>query len=389
MQVPWQGMFEYGAVVVDRSIIVLQGSHACAQLQANPGSSDAWRSDDLGQTWRCIPMACEARSCVVAGAVGGRVLLLCGWGQWGGPLRDVWKSDDRGDKWQRLRDGPFAPRAGAAVATIDESIFLLGGWSGQTNLNDVWRSDDRGETWQGLPNAPWPPRHTFAALGHRGSIFILGGWQNGWQGGRPLPDVWRLEDSGQTWSQLAAPPWGARRGLAAVSLGESCLLVLGGGGNIVQWARPAGDPACEPGAFADAWRSEDAGETWQPLPQPPWPARSEHRALAVGADLVLLLGGAGQGQEMLRDAWWYSGNAELWTESPPAAVFTLLDAVPSAASPDEVIKTFGTLAGQTFEIQESSGASLAETASRIRELRGVDHVQIVTPDGKMLEDEAL
>jgi hypothetical protein len=136
----------------------------------------------------------------------------------GGPQRiyfnDVWRSTD-GAEWELVTDdAPWEPRAGAVVVAKDDAMYLLGGEDGFTctplpdceppYFNDVWRSTD-GADWELVTeNAGWSPRpgHQCAVVDDQ--FVCFGGFgliEN------PV-DVWVSED-GETWSELADPPWQA------------------------------------------------------------------------------------------------------------------------------------------------------------------------------------
>ena len=78
-------------------------------------------------------------------------------------------------------------------------------------LGDCWVSRDLGATWEQISHpalgAEWPRRADCAALCHggSGSMLILGGLNSSGTSrsmGRALADVWRSDNTGQSWGKL-------------------------------------------------------------------------------------------------------------------------------------------------------------------------------------------
>mmetsp|Transcript_22919 Transcript_22919/g.73700 ORF Transcript_22919/g.73700 Transcript_22919/m.73700 type:complete len:391 (-) Transcript_22919:27-1199(-) len=132
-------------------------------------------------------------------------------------------------KFNRLSVRVQAQFLGALLVATG-AIFVAGGYDGQKPLNDVWASADGGKSWTRLcRRAPWSPRKGHALLSTDRSLILAGG-----QGGTSsFGDCWTSDD-GASWSLLCldAPP----RHLHAAVLqaerperdGRRNVLVLGG-----------------------------------------------------------------------------------------------------------------------------------------------------------------
>ena len=82
------------------------------------------------------------------------------------------------------------------------------------------------------------------------------------------------------WEQVAdGAPWGGRAGLRVVELDDALFLL---GGRTPRQSTIPGDSEI----WADVWRSDDLGLTWDPIATgesgPPWPARAYFQAVTQG-----------------------------------------------------------------------------------------------------------
>jgi len=194
---------------------------------------DVWRLDDQEGGWRLATAApgwCGRTHHALAVEAGGSLVLLGGFSEEAGYLNDAWTSKD-GVSWERVaKAAGWSKRAVHGACTKEGAIFVAGGYDGQKPLNDVWASADGGKSWTRLcRRAPWSPRKGHALLSTDRSLILAGG-----QGGTSsFGDCWTSDD-GASWSLLCldAPP----RHLHAAVLqaerperdGRRNVLVLGG-----------------------------------------------------------------------------------------------------------------------------------------------------------------
>jgi len=211
-------------------------------------------------------------------------------------------------RWRQLPEPAWSPRAASAMACLSEGrILLLGGYDGKRPLREVWCSDNAGADWKQLPNPPWGARlraATTALLPERGKLMLAGGEE---EGGRVLRDVWTSTTAGESWQQLPTPAWPARSGAAIVQTQDGHVLLLGG------WS---GDRH-----LCDVWRWQvgmehdqaAAGSGWQLLPEPGWCARENASAVCLPGGSIVILGGYSAEGEELRDTWISSDIGTTWS----------------------------------------------------------------------------
>ena len=336
------------------------------------GRVEVWRSEDAGALWAPAALATALPPRRMSGAaaihwpaspLGTRLVVAggqdaargadAGAGQiFGVALADVWASDDGGENWSLLAAAaPWGPRRGHALVGISGDLVLLGGQRASTGdvLADVWGSSDGGTTWTlRAASAPWSPRfgHAAAAPFYASSatpiVYVLGGCD---ATGTPLPaataGAWRSLDGGSTWTlRSAAPAYGARAHLAAVTLPNGAVAVVGGEDATGQ-------------VLGDQWISPDGGATWlstlaSPLDGLPPPRRSAALAVAVRTEPttrtevpeLYLLGG-----EARSDLWraQIAGSELFWTRlaedagtGPRLGAAMLVLPTPDCGCPDKL-----------------------------------------------------
>lgn len=202
---------------------------------------------------------------------------------------------------QGLADGT---EPGCATVLPDGSILLTGGhrFVGTSGLlmNEVWRSEDCGATWQQLAeNAPWPPRvgHSCVVLAD-GTVVLMEGLV-----GSSTLGVWESSDRGETWSEVVSATTSqvtARVGQACVALADGGLLVVGGreGNN----------------ARHDVWRTDDHGRTWSEIcPDADWSERYDHACTLLPDGGIVLTGGRSSQGTLLDDVWRSDDQGATWT----------------------------------------------------------------------------
>jgi len=216
-------------------------------------------------------------------------------------MNDWWTSET-GSVWHSMGEAPWSPRHGhAAVTTSKEVVVLLGGHDGTSYLNDVWSIQDPSQStvessWQlAASRASWSPRYGHAVVVNSlDTILLMGGFFADKQSGQVacFNDVWVSDDGGYTWTLVVEhAPWSGRYQHAAIMNTRDEVFVIGGLG--VDLDR-----------YGDVWRSEDSGQTWtQVSPAAPWAARYEHTALSDRNNSLYILGGMSSGDEKFNDIW--------------------------------------------------------------------------------------
>lgn len=232
--------------------------------------------------WRLIGPFRAGRSVAVSGAAGDGATFYFGSVDGG-----VWKTTDAGTVWLPVFDKqPVASIGALAVSTSNPNVLYAG--TGETDIRSdlasgegVYKSTDAGLTWSytGLKDTrqiakivsdPANPEIVYvAALGHA-------------YGPNPERGVYKSTDGGATWNHVLdkGPDLGAAD-LAIATSKPSILFATLWNAHRPPWSTYA--PLAGPGS--SLYRSQDAGETWQPcaghgLPEGEW----GRAGIAVSAD---------------------------------------------------------------------------------------------------------
>ena len=209
---------------------------------------------------------------------GTEVLLLLGGVGLRRYFNDVWRSVDGGETWAQVASQtPFAPRAATATAVTSSGLLLLAGGRGEdTYFSDIWVSSDVGSTWAELTwegASPLPLSGASLVLLQNDTFLLLGGFD----GKKHCNQVWQVSVSKNRrdvqWKSLPKPGWQPRYCHRAVLLGESLIILTGGGlryyrgtftgillsggldKGVPYYRNPAGGYGLADGDFGDTWTS--------------------------------------------------------------------------------------------------------------------------------------
>jgi hypothetical protein len=275
-------------------------------------TNEIWKSIDKGATYTLIkandytPVPADSfwTPRHTAGAVvhrdgGADYLYIIGSDVYNGPQNnlgnglgtsDVWRSPD-GVNWTRITDAaPWGPRVLHMVASYNGALYVMGGMTDSTDattcLNDVWRSDDGGLTWTQLANAPWAPRGTVnSGQGlpvYQNKIWLMGGGTYvNIPAGALFNDVWNFD--GTTWTQVLADgvaPWVQRQYNATFVNKSNRLCVVNGVSDFIGTN------------ISDCWESDD-GVIWFQELFTPWRPSHADGVVAISDRVVI---GPGNGQ---------------------------------------------------------------------------------------------
>jgi hypothetical protein len=156
---------------------------------------------------------------------------------------EILTSGDGAMSWTQAFPPASPPTRSAFSSTGDAAgrVYVSGGTANDVAMDDLWAWD--GTAWQELAaHTPFPgATPLFASAGH---LYAVNG------------GVWRSDDQGVTWSQVAPQVWDA---------GTSPTLALACGtdfnGAPIVLAQDSAPPTGQPPAVR-AWTSADAGVTW-------------------------------------------------------------------------------------------------------------------------------
>jgi hypothetical protein len=299
-------------------------------LGGHPGQNDNWSYNDIwkstdGINWNKVTTSGQMWSPRVlfhhVAAFKDKLWVIGG---------DIYNTDTRYNDVYSSRDGkvwkleqiqcPWSGRRFGEVAVFDGKLWLFTGWNPANperdsagNLDDVWYSTD-GINWTRYQNMPTPVepstgnqlgRHASGVAVHGNTLRVVAG--NMWN------DSWML--SPYTWEkvpQTAAPHFGARDGLCAVSNGSSTapkMWLLGGFRYDHSWIESN-----------EVWSSTDAStwalakaETYKPGfdASKDWAGRQMMSA-AYFQNKIWIVGGFNRAAGYITDVW-NSSNGKTWT----------------------------------------------------------------------------
>lgn len=299
------------------------------------GRSSATNSAALsGELWSCSPLAAKAwtrlepagtgpsarqGSAMVYDALQSRAILFGGLDA--SALRaDVWALDINGSTtaWSTLTPSGLRPQAryqhAMAFDPIHNQVLVFGGSMANALQNDLWALDLTENAWRGLtPSGPLPAARRGATLTWdpiRERMLLCGGIGSG-----DFADLWELTlGPTPSWSPIVpsgVPPAARAYHAASYDPATDALVITSGlAGGILR---------------NDTWSVSLSGvPNWTALaPAPPLPAArafvtSVHDPALGG---MLVFGGAGNGNAVLRDLWaFFTNDGSSWTRlngAPP------------------------------------------------------------------------
>jgi hypothetical protein len=227
-------------------------------------------------------------------------------------LNDVWEFDLASHTWTDI-----TPASGAApvpritpVSVYDPVGHRMITWSGQTEgngfLNDVWSFDLSANTWTELAPAGGPPNIRYGAAGVfdpvAGDLVTFAGFTSS---GR-FDDVWRLNVSIPTWTDVSPGAGPIKRCLHSASYdSQGHRMIMYGGQNN--------------GARGDIWAFDLAVESWSeltPIYGPPGSFFTAHVYDAANNRVTVF--GGDTGGSVTNEVWIFDLDTNLWHELNPA-----------------------------------------------------------------------
>ncbi|CAG8602442.1 10335_t:CDS:10, partial [Scutellospora calospora] len=214
-----------------------------------------------------------------------------------------------------LPSSPTAPHPSARSyhsATIDgtSQIFIHAGCAADGRLRDLWSFNVNDRTWRQLPNAPGPARGGTSLCFAEGKVWRFGGFDGKREIGG-LIDFFDVERG--EWGDSVEFVADGVEGPRARSVAGFVPVVLGSGKLVLIAVFGEADPSSlgHEGAgkmLGDVWAFEVEGRRWMRVDgttstsQRPAP-RGWFGAAAVGQGRLAVVGGLGEDNERLGDAW--------------------------------------------------------------------------------------
>ena len=206
---------EIPAAVIDQTIYVAGGLVQTPQGTGVAASVERYHVET--DIWEQVADLRSPRHHSMSVAVGGRLLVLGGFGDGFNPWATAWMFDPPTNEWTAIADLPASAGAGAAVE-IAGLIYPVGGVPDGTSLQVY---DPAADTWASLPPMAQAREHT-SAVAFGGNLWVLGGrWAEAM-----LSSVEIFDPEARVWS--SGPPMReARSGFGAAVL-EGHIYVAGG-----------------------------------------------------------------------------------------------------------------------------------------------------------------
>ncbi len=214
-------------------------------------------SDDLGANWR--PTGLAAKSVYMGGnddfrGMSGERLLVDPFNAervyFGSRKQGLWIRAN--NQWTQASGLPVVENPGVTFVVADRSAGALNGYAKVLYAGvygrGVWRSDNGGSNWSqvaGSPNA-YPLR---AAVGSNGVLFVTYGGDEGgkWKDAPIAGGAWRLKSG--TWSRIVnTSDNGTFAGISVDTKNANNVIVAKGSGRVM-------------------WRSENGGDSWIEVPK--------------------------------------------------------------------------------------------------------------------------
>ncbi len=263
---------EHGAVLdADRNRILVHGGNLAFPIECRPMTEitdELWAFDLACQSWTQLTATggpgLRARHGMVAAADGQSAYLFGGRVQAGGGgyenFADVWQLDFATLEWTEIATTGEAPtpRSHPAIAhdAARDRLIVFGGNTSTggltiTGTDDTWALDLTSGAWTRIAEASAPTPRYAHAFAHQGDTFYVFGGSPDFDG--PFAnDVWALDLTTDTWSQVAGGGAGAPAGRigAGLMVGDGRLIMVAGHDNTTL------------GNVNDIWTADLATGTW-------------------------------------------------------------------------------------------------------------------------------
>lgn len=193
--------------------------------------------------------------------------------------------------YAKLNGGATTRTAHSAVA-IDGNMFVFGGYGSSSNvLGDLWKYNQAGNSWSQLASAT-VARYCHSAVEIGGKMYVFGGYNGG-----VLRTLQVYDPVKNTWSQLADGP-DARYNHSAVVI-DGKMYVYGGS-----------SASSNQVGTGTLWVYNPVSNTWATLTASA--NRFNHTAVAISGKMYVFGGVAGG--NYLRDLWVYTPSTNSWAQ---------------------------------------------------------------------------
>ncbi len=238
--------------------------------------NDVWAFDLNAETWAELTPSTSTPNlrygtAAVFDPLAGELVSFAGFTE-AGRFEDTWSFDPEVAQWTDRSNAVTPGKRCLHSASYDSRshrMLIYGGQRGGGRLDDLWALDLSGDTWSELTPSEGPTGRSFAASAYDaiGDRFVIYG---GDTGGAKSDEVWAFDLAEKTWNPLAVAGVGpsARSGAASIYIETENRILYFGGEAIV-------------GFFNEVWALENIAQQETAVQPAGW-ARVKAAYLGVG-----------------------------------------------------------------------------------------------------------
>lgn len=290
-----------------------------------------------------------------------RAYLMGGWDPVYDPINitnnEVYLFSEDFTSTTRQADAGWSKRHTFNVANEENKCWvwasdIQGGMPGQVECWEGIQNPDLTITWT-LKNADcgWGARFLTGGCRHNGSLYLMGGQTDIINNDNPKTDVWRSDDDGTTWTQIAI-------GLDFLGMNLSRCVVSYNGYIYIVSGGEYKTPTTSGTALNTVYRSID-GITWEQMPNAPFVGRQYADVIVHENKLFVLFGGRLAAPQNLYDCWTMDafGNWEQIPISGPES----RHAAAAVSINNVLLMATGNYWNDTWALQHVQSGSLVNT----------------------------
>ncbi|WP_157744423.1 Kelch repeat-containing protein [Micromonospora viridifaciens] len=220
---PWVDVAAYPIPIMDNLMAVHEGKvYSVAGVTKSAMTAAGYVYDPSAKAWAAIAPLAKPREKPAGAFIDGKLYVVGGWAETGGPAADVEVFDPATGAWSKAAPNP-EPLAASAAAVVDGKLYVVGGCDdGYCGSTTVQSYDPKTDAW--TAKAAYPQEISWQSCGTiAGKIYCAGGLSDD---AGVTANLHVYDPATNSWTALAPMPtalWGS--GYAAAG-GQ--LLVSGG-----------------------------------------------------------------------------------------------------------------------------------------------------------------
>ena len=184
--------------------------------------------------------------------------------------------------------------------SIGHNGYVSSGASGTGYFSDLWKWDQTTNTWTQLANYPGMGDYAQSsfAIGGKGYVGL------GQTGSTIGNDLWAYDTTSNSWTSKAVFPGAARYSAFGFSVGTDGFVGCGSSGSAPY--------------HHDVWKYNSLSDTWTQLSNYPGGNREGLNYFTIGH--VAYIGNGWDGSMLYSDFWQYNSSNDSWTTLPPTPI---------------------------------------------------------------------